>query len=539
MTTGLGTTFESLVASRNDAANAVLLAALDNADAAVFDGALKSIVARRNKAGHLAVLQRWHTLSPTQRGYLQEGRGRMSGSLRDAVLAEDDQLFANACELVEQFKEFDLVSTLVTLAENQKSKHAEAATDLVLRLVQQLSEIAHGPRDSSDRRDPESLCRFVLESLERSVERFRTHNRPELIEAFVVLAGPTSSVLCQILDEPHHPCYLTVINTLITSRSAGVIDLLLRSLQSEHTPLNLLNVISKRDDDEFVTQLLDFVSETVSAKSAKNLTRIRSFAWLHPGERGYADFDDKHQASCIKLVAASGVKPDEFLDMLENMLKRGAPAARWAACEALASIPGDRGNNLILDAIEDSDPQVQATATRQLRDRHVPGAMAILLRQIDSPHEVVRAATCEALAEFSFANYLAGFEGLHDDARRSTGALVKKVDPETIPGILSEMEENSRKRRLRAIEMADVMEVASQVVEGLLFLLDDEDHLVRAAAADVLQFCPSAKVQQALRRVANDRSGAVQNAARSSLEVFDSINISGSAETLTSTEGQR
>jgi len=516
----------------------VLLAALESTDTAVYDGALKAVIARRNKTGHLAALQKWHQLSPEQREFLQEGRGRMSGALRDAVLSEDDQLFANACELVEEFKEFDLIATLVTLAENQKSQHAEAANDLVLRLVQQLSEMAHGPRDYQDRRDPESLCRFVLESLERSVERFRTHKRSELIEAFVTLGGSRSNLLQQILDEPHHPCYLTVINTLTNSQSPGVFKLLLQSLESKMAPLSLLNVISKRDDPEFVTLLLELAKDELSAKTAKNLKRIRSFVWLKPGKRGYDSFDEQEQALCIKLVAASGVKPDEFLDLLERLLHRGTPHARWAACEALASIPGDRGNQLVLNAIEDSDVNVQAAATRQIRDRHVPGAMSILLRQIDSPYEVVRDATCHALSEFSFANYLAGFEGLHDDARRTTGALVKKVDPKTVPSVLKEMKEKSRRRRLRAVEVSEVMGLVPEVVEGLLALLEDEDHMIRAASADALQFCPTAKVQNALRQAANDPNASVQNAAKSSLTIFDELVTQGHVGVVSSVGGQ-
>jgi len=523
LTTGLANTLETLVASRNDAANPLLLAALQCDNPSISDRALQGIIARRNKAGHLAVLKRWHQLSLKQKEYLQEGRGRMSGALRDAVLSEDDQLFANACELVEQFKEFDIISTLVTLAENQKSNHAMAATSFVLKLVVQLSEMAHGPRDYQDRRDPQSLCRFVLESLEQSVKRFRTHNRSELVEAFVILSGPKNNVLRQILNDPHHPCYLTVINTLTSSQSTGVLELLLDSLHSEHASLNILNVISNRDDPKFVSLLIDFANQKNLAKTGKNFKRIHSFAWLQPGERGYDSFCEQDQVGCIRLVAASGVKPDAFLDLLESILRRGEPAARWAACDALVSIPGDRGNHLVLSAIEDSDPNVQASATRQIRDRHVPGAMAILLKQIDSPHDAIREATCEALSEFSFPNFLAGFEGMHDDARRTTGSLVKKVDPETVPGILAEMEQKSRKRRLRAIELAEVMELVPAVTPGLLLLLADRDHVVRAATAHALQFCPTTEVQQALRHAANDRSKSVQNAAKSSLAVFDNI----------------
>jgi len=521
---GLATTVETLAASRNDAANAVLQAALASSDTAVYEGAMKAIISRRNKAGHLAILTRWHQLAPHQREFLQEGRGRISGALRDAVLTDDPQLFANACELIAHFTEFDIVPTLVTLAENQKNKHARPATDLVLHLVEELSAMLHQPRDYTDRRDPQAIARFVLESLERSVERFQTHKRTELIEAFVVLGGPTSAALGEILEDPRHPCYPTVIHTLATSASAGVMEFLLRSLRCERTSLNILKVISKRTDPKFVGELLRLADGEIPKPVVKNLKRIRSFQWLQPGDAGYASFADEDQARCIDIVSASGVKSDVFLDLLESILKRGEPTARWKACDALAAISGDRGNQLILDAVNDADPKVQAAATRQVRDRHVPGAMGLLLKQIDSPHEVVRAAARGALSEFSFENFLVGFDSLHDDARRTTGSLVKKVDPDTTAGLLAEMQSPSRKRRLRAIEMADSMELVPAVSAGLLQLLEeDKDHLVRAAVSDVLQFCPTAEVQAALRVAANDRSAAVQNAAKNSLAVFDDL----------------
>lgn len=92
MSAGLAITLETLAASHNDAANEVLLAALHSTDADVYDTAIRGIVGRRNKAGHLAVLSAWHRLTPAQRQYVEEGRGRMSGALRDAVLSEDEQV---------------------------------------------------------------------------------------------------------------------------------------------------------------------------------------------------------------------------------------------------------------------------------------------------------------------------------------------------------------------------------------------------------------------------------------------------------------
>ncbi len=520
MTAALETTFEVLTSSRNEAVLPVLISALGRPEGVIYESALKTLVARRSKLGHLAVLKQWHRLSPDQRKLVQEGRGRMSGALRDAVLTDEKQLFQNACELVEQFGEFDLVPTLVTLAENQKSEHAPLATQLVLRLVDQLSEMTHGPRNPRDRRDPESIRRYVLESLERSVERFRRHERAELLEAFVILAGPSSSLLNAILDDPRHACYDTVVSTLANSKSTGVLELLISFLKTRSTSLSVLNVISRRTDELFVERLLECARDETFSKVSKNLSRIRSFAWLKPDKIDIDRFEEQDQARCMKLATASGMKQEEILDLIEKFLSHGAPAGRYAACDALASIPGDRPSQMVLRAVQDVEPLVQAAATRQLRDRHLPGTMSILLKLLDSPHEIVREATREALLEFSFENFLARFETLSDDARRSTGMVVRKVDTETVAGLRAEMANLSRKKRMRAIEMAEVLELIPQVNEGLLDLLEDEDHLVRTAAADALQFCPTQEVFEALQQAATDSSASVQNAAKNSLSVF-------------------
>ncbi len=521
LTIALKKSLEVLAESRNDSAGPVLLVALASDDVAVYEGAIKALVTRRSKAGHLAVLKRWHLFTPRQRELVHEGRGRLSGAIRDAVLSDDTQLFENACELAEQFSEFDLVPTLVTLAENQKNPHAEAATELVLRQVDRLSEMVLSPRDYSDRRDPESIRRYVLESLERSVERFRRHQRTALIEAFVVLGGPSCGLMRTILEDPHHPCFQSVVHTLATSESTGVVELLISFLKTKGTSLSVLNIIRRRTDELLISRLLESTEDEVLPKITKNLSRIQSFEWLKPNEPFTEHFDEQGQARCIKLIGASGMKQDDLLELLKKFLDQGEPAARLAACKSLQSIPGDLANRLVLNSIQDNDPLVQAVATQQLRDRHIPGAMAILLKQLDSPHKVVLEATREALSEFSFSNFLASYETLTEETQKSTGLLVCKVDPDTITGLTAEMESQSRQRRMRAIEMVEVMELTSSVSENLVELLEDTDHMVRAAAADALQFCPTAEVQEALRHAMTDRSGAVQSAARASLEIIE------------------
>ena len=79
---------------------------------------MTALAVRRSKAGHMALLRNWERVFELHSDALQEARGRMGGALRDALLGEDDQLFENSCAAIEYFSEFDVLPTLIAIAEH-------------------------------------------------------------------------------------------------------------------------------------------------------------------------------------------------------------------------------------------------------------------------------------------------------------------------------------------------------------------------------------------------------------------------------------
>jgi HEAT repeat protein len=66
--------------------------------------------------------------------------------------------------------------------------------------------------------------------------------------------------------------------------------------------------------------------------------------------------------------------------------------------------------------------------------------------------------------------------------------------------------------------MGTAMGVLPLLADSLIERLQDEDHLVRVAAAEALQYCKASDVRNALVTAAGaDKSIAVQNAAKNSL----------------------
>jgi HEAT repeat protein len=285
-------------------------------------------------------------------------------------------------------------------------------------------------------------------------------------------------------------------------------------------PLAVRQVVARRTDSAFVSALLSMPIDSSNAALAKNMERIKSLACLESAEGACRRLPPAAQAAAMRLVALSGASDAAKLEFAAVLLRHGGAEGRVAACESLQRISGQRSNELVLAALDDDNGAVQAAATRQLRDRHIPGTMARLIELVASPHAEVQAAARESLAEFSFENFLARYELMDEDARRSTGVVVALVDMTALDGLRQEFSSLVRRRRLRAIEVAAAMGVTAKVADVLIELMDDEDHMVRAAAASALGDCSPMDVRDALLDALGDRSHAVQTAARDSLRAL-------------------
>jgi hypothetical protein len=514
----LAKTFEILQSTANEAAVGVLIPALDSADQEIQERALRALLVRRSVTGLREVLGRWHKLDRRLKAVISEYPGQMAQALRDSLLVDNPQTCANACQAVLWVREYHLLPALVTAMEAEGNSQTDLAARTLLDLCQLLYEELAAPRDYRNRRDPQLARGHVITSLEESVTRFSKHRRKEVIEGMALLVGRDNPTLNSILLNPHHGSYLAVVDVLSHSQRGGVIRLLLSFLDDPHAPSAAMTVIAHRNDRRFLEHLLRKIGETPAETVAHNLKRIEIIPWARHDAPLLDALDDAAQHSAVQLVMASGMKRLDAFHLIEHVLRYGKPGGRRAAAEALAQFAGADANALALGALNDRDPMVQAHAVRQLRPRGIPGVLPRLIEMIDSPHDPVRKAVRESLSEFNFRRYIAAFDMLEDEARVSTGRLVKKLDPQAIPLLLEELQSPVRGRRLRGLNVAAMIGAVQEIEDVLIELLSDEDHVIRTAAAQTLSQGGSSVSQVALERAAvDDRSVAVKQAAQQSL----------------------
>jgi HEAT repeat protein len=518
MANGLSITLDLLSRTDNEAAVKVLIPALDCPNPVVQEGALIALLKRRTAAGGREILDRMSRMKPEWKTIIRQHRGRLTGALRDAILGADPGLCENGCRAAVMFRDYDLVPTLLTALESSARPNAELAAHTARELVEALGDELAGGRDPSDRRDPQMIRRYVLGSLESSIQRYGQHKRREVIESFLLLVGHENATLRQILGNPHHTALATVIDVLSKSTQRGVLRLLLSFLDDSHAPAAVLNVIAGRSDARFVHYLMRKIGREPTTTMALNLKKMTSVAWLNDCRRIMDQIDDAGQHSAVRFVMACGIPRQQALGVVETILLHGKPGGRREAARALGEFQGADANALAMSALADPDPQVQANIIPQLRGRGIPGVLASLMEMVESPYTVVRRAARESLAEFSFKRFVAAFDMLDEEVRRSTGLLVKKIDVQCLSLLNEELKSPIRTRRLRGLTIARTIEAVEAVEGAVIEMLQDEDHLVRMEAAVTLGRSVSPASVSALTETLKDKSEVVRLAAQRSLE---------------------
>jgi HEAT repeat protein len=522
---GLETTLRLLTQTKNEAAASLLIPALDSTHVDIQEGALRVLLDRHSEAGSHEIVRRLHLINERWEAIIDQRQGRLTQALRDAVLAKQPQLCANGCRGVLWFREYDLLPALITAAEDESNPNRELVATTLLKLAELLYDELAMRRDYRNRRDPQLVRRHVLGNLEQSVRRYPRHQVGAVIEAFLLLVHRDNVTLKQILLDPLDPVYRPLVDVLTHGQRGGVIRLILSFLDDSRMPSSAVTILAHRSDARFVEALVRKIGAEPSPAIVANLKRIENFAWLQSEPALLEPLDEAGQYAAVQLAMRSGMNRRAVYKMIEFLLQRGNEGGRRAASAALEQFSGADANSLCLRALADRSPQVQANALRQLRSRGIPGALTRLVEMIESPHEIVRIAVRESLAEFNFKRFLAAYDMLDNEVRRSTGLMVRMIDPAAIPQLLEELAAKSRTRRLRAITVAVSMGAAVDVEPQLLERLGDEDHVVRAEAARALGRCNTPAAWHALGEACRDRSVVVQEAAEESLMHLQQLSV--------------
>jgi HEAT repeat protein len=186
----------------------------------------------------------------------------------------------------------------------------------------------------------------------------------------------------------------------------------------------------------------------------------------------------------------------------------------------LKELKDEKVQEVVLQGLDSTEPDVQAWATSQLRAWSIPNAMEMLVERLDSPLPEVRQAARAELAGFDVHRVLDIFDQLDSRMQTAVSRLVRKIDPQTPQKLKGEMLTAIRSKRIRAARAARAMNLHVEVADALLAMARDSDNLVRRTAAEVLGKVHSREAIEMLLELTSDSSPRVREAAVAALDEF-------------------
>lgn len=521
MVDALSKTMYHLAHTRNQAAVSVLASALASTRLDIRLGAIHGLVVRRNPEGHSQILARFPTFNDDEltelASSLIRSQHKMLSTLRNVMLSEDQRLCDTACRVILMGRVYQIIPTLVQVAEDHNHRHSQQA----LATLVQLASLLH---EESSRRGDEKTCepgivrRQILPPLEESVVKFGDHRRLEIIDAFLLVVPPNNETFLKILRERAHPCHRPVLDSLSTSALVPILDLLTRLLHDTDIPVAALKTIGARLDRKFLDYLLHNIGWPVSLRVLENFRKMSKVGWLEDRRDVLLELDGRAQRVAIEVAKSGCVARPTYMSLLKFLLQNGEPEGRRSACEALAEFHDRPTDQLIADTLHDPDPRVQAAAVRQLRDRGFHDAMERLVGLLDHRAPEVRDAARTSLAEFNYSRYRSVFDSIDDESREKIGQLVGKVDPTAFRRLAEDLSSPSLSTKLRALEMTQAMQASDEVFDRLTQLISDPDVGVRAETVAALGLCKRDDAIPLLYEVEQDVSLSVREAAQRSID---------------------
>ncbi len=513
MKSGLEKTFQYLKKTENEAAVEVLRKAMDCEVPAVQELCLRALLERRSPAGHREIFNRLATFTEEQRAIINERPDRLVRAVRDALKTTDKASSLAAFKAILAFRLYDALPVMLSVTDHPDSPHFAIAKEAILALTEAFYEDLCA--DKVPRRD--ATRAKLTTSLEEAVLHYGTHQSPQIIESFLLVAKQQNVVLRRLLRQDGDAVHQALLNVLTQSQRGGVIRLLLGFLEDHQMPIVVRDIITARTDMRFVENLLDHLGPSPSRSVSAALSTFDSLAWAVPDYETLLALNEDCQFNAVGLLTASSIPRENVLQTLGFLLAEGNSGGRRAAAEALDKFDQPEATAMVVRALNDDAPEVRAHLLRQLRPRNVPGAMSLMIRMVDTPHDVVREALKESLPEFTFRQFIVNFDALPEEFRATTGHLVKRIDSNAEASLRDEMDCLSPVRRRRAVMATSAMGLTRELEQTVIKLLSDDDHVVRIAAAKALAEVETMPSWQALLDALLDKSVIVKEAAEQSL----------------------
>jgi len=524
----LSKTFHVLSASASKHAHQLMMHALKQSDERVQTRALETMLNRGYTGDIVEIIRIYPDLKKNQHSVIARHGNDMSNPLRQSLLHGNDELVANSLSMIRNLEIYAVFPTLLEMTTRIDHGHREEIFETIRTLINRLYDHCQSGKGKHSAntylRNAPEIKHEVLTHLDRIMANYENIQKPsDIIEAILILGDVDSFACKKVLMQASRECRDLAGQLLMTSAHPGVMQLVLDSLAKNYPHAKAFAAIRERNDLEFICYLLEWFPAKLTHLQSKNLKQIDDICWLDPYSDMLKLIPPNLQSNLVRFLLSTGLPYNSKLSIQEWLARNGSAQGRQAASEVFSDIKSSAVQHIVLDALHNEDPEVEAWATGELRARGIPAAFSLLVERLDSPQPEVASAARKQLEGFNLQRMLGIIEYLSPRICHRVGELIKKIEPDSVKKLKRELMKPIQKRRIQALRAARALNWHLEILDQINILIHDEDSLIRRICAEIMAGVDHPTCQEALEHLLLDESPRVREAARKSLQATENL----------------
>ncbi|MFH1025037.1 MAG: HEAT repeat domain-containing protein [Planctomycetota bacterium] len=520
---GLTRTFGEISHWRAPPAVGLLVEAL-NEGGAVQRRAVGIILDRGDREGIAQILLRYADLPEESRARLVVHRDAVIAVLRTRASRGDKEIRRAGVDLLKRLADARHVHFLAdALFDDDEDIRASAGQALLavgrafLAREREAAKLPGGP-DETVRAER----RLLANALHQALSGYSHHGREEVIEALMEMGGTAHTILLDILRNFRNGRHEALRKILLRSGHPESVRLVLRALRDRDGGVRGLarQAVEARTDPEFrrvFARCLSGMTREELLREIPSVTQIPSWDALVSNVR---DLSVGEARAVLALLDVLPLARDIRLSHLNRFIGHPAAEVGIEALRAMGHMDADEKFAILAARIADMPADVQKGALSMAVVSSSPERIKLLMALADGGVGEVRNLALRHMAEYSMKRYLAAFDRMDPKVREIAARAIVKMDDSVVGDLAAELRALDATRRMRALQVLEILQREKDVEEDLVELLRDPDRAVRATVVRALRMVGSVEAMKAILVALGDPDRRVKANA---IEAFNDL----------------
>ena len=433
--------------------------------------------------------------------------------LADAALRDASGKYRQAAaEAAMKYKLHEMLPTVVLYCEAQDQEFAAQMRKVLLHFAESFYEdIMNASPD--ERRNFDRKRDWFVSQLDGPIKRYSVSANDEAIQALLIITKKDFDLMKLVAADSRSAMAKKMGEYLRTGTHRSFLRVLLNYVDDPDSPGTMDQIISERSDSLFVRKLLEYVGADPSPEFRSALKRFPELAWFRADNPELPGLVEGLEPNAVQLLESVSFPKAVIIPLYRFFLERESVESRRAAAESVRWMVGEEINRLLLEFVDNSDPQTTAILFRLLKSREVSGIDDVLPKLIERPDPEIRRAIYDMMPELHVEAFASRISQMTPMTAQRIGRYVRLVDPKTLEMIRDDIKSPIPIRRTAACKVATVTGYAKEFLPRIIEIAEEDDEAaVRLAAIGALGTVLEKEALETLKNLSGDRSTDIRDA---------------------------